>query len=70
MPWGYAAAFHPPIRHVYEKLLDPDKSPVVIDGLPIAGVAQLVEQLIRNQQVRSSNLRVGSNKIKGLWHQP
>ena len=33
-----------------------------------ADVAQLVEQLIRNQQVRGSNPRVGSNKIKDLNH--
>ena len=33
----------------------------------LAGVAQLVEQLIRNQQVRGSNPRAGSNKIKDLW---
>ncbi len=31
-----------------------------------ADVAQLAEQLIRNQQVRGSNPRIGSNKIKGL----
>lgn len=46
--------------HVSEKLLDPDKSPVVIDGVPTAGVAQSVEQLIRNQQVGGSNPPAGS----------
>jgi hypothetical protein len=33
----------------------------------LAGVAQLAEQLIRNQQVRGSNPRAGSKKFKGLW---
>jgi hypothetical protein len=32
----------------------------------IAGVAQLVEQLIRNQQVRGSSPRAGSKKLKGI----
>ena len=32
----------------------------------MADVAQLVEQLIRNQQVVSSSLTVGSNVINGL----
>ena len=31
-----------------------------------ADVAHTVEQLIRNQQVRSSILRIGSKKIEGL----
>ena len=33
---------------------------------PHASLAQLVEQLIRNQQVKSSSLLAGSNKFKGL----
>jgi hypothetical protein len=32
----------------------------------LAGVAQLVEQLIRNQQVSGSSPLAGSNKIKDL----
>ncbi len=35
-------------------------------GLDYAGVAQLVEQLIRNQQVSSSSLLVGSMNIQGI----
>ena len=38
----------------------------VVRVLPEAGVAQLVEQLIRNQQVRGSSPRVGSNVINKL----
>ena len=39
---------------------------MLITGHFAADVAQLVEQLIRNQQVRGSSPRVGSSKIKGF----
>jgi hypothetical protein len=43
----------------------------IIDAAPVAapppaGVAQLVEQLIRNQQVTRSSRVAGSNKINNL----
>ena len=40
--------------------------PIASVACPIANVAQLVEQLIRNQQVRSSNLLVGSKESSHL----
>jgi hypothetical protein len=46
---------HPRIRN------RPGVVPLAV--VPAAGVAQLVEQLIRNQQVRGSSPRAGSNKI-------
>jgi hypothetical protein len=36
-------------------------------ALPTADIAQLVEQLIRNQQVISSSLIVGSTTCRGQW---
>ena len=39
---------------------------MIIDEVRLAGVAQLVEQLIRNQQVRGSNPRAGSKYTKGF----
>lgn len=62
------------IRRLRRKFLQRVNGPVLYSGVPSepltrpgcarqADVAQLVEQLIRNQQVTSSSLVVGSNKI-------
>ena len=49
-------------------ILDGDFSTLTSIHLFFAGVAQLVEQLIRNQQVTSSSLVASSSGIKDLGH--
>ena len=48
----------PRCRPIHPRIRNPAVVPLAV--VPAAGVAQLVEQLIRNQQVRGSSPRAGS----------
>ena len=67
---SYEAAFDNNEQQGSQQLLRKARSaigtPYVPGGMSVASLAQLVEQLIRNQQVKSSSLLAGSTEIKPL----